>query len=466
MCCLCSWFSEQVGLAGDQGSTNNVLIPWSAGNSEETITTDVGVSDVPENADNNSEVECAINIASKKQCVRNRGNNVLSSSSSSCVASVSHDSNNHVDSLLQPLARSDQCEEEVTEAMTEPTMEEYMTKTLEDYGSGIARPKIDDKAHFKLKGQFLKELRDNTFSGSDNEDANEHIEKELSKYCPPARTAKKIEEINKFQQDPDETLYHAWERFKELLLRCPQHYLKDMQEVILFYKALDVPTRQILDSKGAIPSMKAADAKKAIQDMADHSQKWHNRTSTRTRSTYTSDGLATIQAQLNNLGGRLRKYRAAASGFYQRDNGNPSYKSKAENVLVGIDKFVFPVDFIVLDMPKDIKGPLILERPFLSSAHAKIHVFKKKIALRVGDDKIVFKSENLASNIIRRVFALGLRERMELDLEVRLIGEALILNRSLDPMYGDFIKLNDLNEPLELSVRNTKVSVTSIDIIR
>ncbi|GJU21731.1 hypothetical protein Tco_1155073 [Tanacetum coccineum] len=43
----------------------------------------------------------------------------------------------------------------------------------------IARPKIDDKAHFELKGQFLKELCDNTFNRSDNEDANEHIEKVL-----------------------------------------------------------------------------------------------------------------------------------------------------------------------------------------------------------------------------------------------------------------------------------------------
>ncbi|GJY33875.1 hypothetical protein Tco_0418344 [Tanacetum coccineum] len=156
-------------------------------------------------------------------------------------------------------------------------------------------PTIDDKAHFELKGQFLKELRDNTFSGSDNDDANEHIEKVLeivdlfhipdvtqdqimlrvfpmsltgaasrwlrnepagsidtwetlkkrllSKYCPPSRTAKKMEEINNFQQEPDKTLYQAWERFKELLLRYPQHYLTDMQEVILFYKGLDVPTR-------------------------------------------------------------------------------------------------------------------------------------------------------------------------------------------------------------------------------
>ncbi|GKD39851.1 hypothetical protein Tco_1260058, partial [Tanacetum coccineum] len=67
-------------------------------------------------------------------------------------------------------------EEEVTETMAK-TMVQYMSKTRADYGSGIARPKIDDKDHFELKGQFLKELRDNTFSGSDHEDANEHIEK-------------------------------------------------------------------------------------------------------------------------------------------------------------------------------------------------------------------------------------------------------------------------------------------------
>ncbi|GJX49785.1 hypothetical protein Tco_0276630 [Tanacetum coccineum] len=241
--------------------------------------------------------------------------------------------------------------------MTE-TIEEYMCKTRGDNGSCVTRPKIDAKYHFELKGQFLKELRDNTFSDSHHEDANEHIEKVLeivdlfhilnitysqimlrafpmsltgavscwlwnkpygsittwedlktkflNKYCPPARTAKKIEEINNFQQEPDETLYQAWERFKELLMKYLQHYLMDMQEVILFYNGLEVPTRQILDSKGAIPTKKTADAKTTIQEMAEYSQKWHNGTS-RTKSTKTSNGLAAIQAQLNNLGREIKK---------------------------------------------------------------------------------------------------------------------------------------------------------------
>ncbi|GKE31726.1 homeodomain-like protein [Tanacetum coccineum] len=45
---------------------------------------------------------------------------------------------------------------------------------------------------------------------------------------------------------------------------------------------------------------------------------------------------------------------------------------------------------------------------------------------------------------------LSLRERMELDLEARLMGETLVLYRSLVPFLEDYIKLNNLNEPFEL----------------
>ncbi|GKC61167.1 hypothetical protein Tco_1088765, partial [Tanacetum coccineum] len=68
--------------------------------------------------------------------------------------------------------------EETTKNMTE-TMDQYMSKTRGNYGSGVVRPKIDDKTHFELKGKYLKELRENTLSGSEHEDANEHIKKVL-----------------------------------------------------------------------------------------------------------------------------------------------------------------------------------------------------------------------------------------------------------------------------------------------
>ncbi|GJW88948.1 putative reverse transcriptase domain-containing protein [Tanacetum coccineum] len=101
-------------------------------------------------------------------------------------------------------------------------------------------------------------------------------------------------------------------------------------------------------------------------------------------------------------------------------------KGIAENVLVGIGKFIFLVDFIILDMPEDIKVPLILGRPFLSTARAKIDVYKRKITLRAEEERIVFTSVKPASSLIKRVYMLSLRERMELDLEARLMGETLV----------------------------------------
>nr|GFA09114.1 hypothetical protein [Tanacetum cinerariifolium] len=108
-------------------------------------------------------------------------------------------------------------------------------------------------------------------------------------------------------------------------------------------------------------------------------------------------------------------------------------------------------------MLEDIKVPLILGRPFLSIAHTMIDFFKRNITLRVGEEKIIFKSVKLVSSLIKRVYMLSLRERIELDLEARLMGETLVLNRSLDPFFGsldpffeDYIELNDLNVPLEL----------------
>ncbi|GJW33039.1 hypothetical protein Tco_0053071 [Tanacetum coccineum] len=135
----------------------------------------------------------------------------------------------------------------------------------------------------------------------------------------------------------------------------------------------------------------------------------------------------------------------------------------AKNVLVGSGKFTFPIDFIILNMPEDIKVPFIIlnmledikvplipERPFLSTARSKIDVYKRKITLRVREEKIIFKSVKPASSLIRRVHILIFRERMELDLEARLMGETLVLNRSLEPFLEDYIEINDLNEPIEL----------------
>ncbi|GJX58732.1 DNA-directed DNA polymerase [Tanacetum coccineum] len=61
-----------------------------------------------------------------------------------------------------------------------------------------------------------------------------------------------------------------------------------------------------------------------------------------------------------------------------------------KNVLIKVDKFIFPIDFVILDMPEDSRSLIILGRPFLATARAMIDVFNKKITLRVGDDEVNF----------------------------------------------------------------------------
>ncbi|KAK5785823.1 hypothetical protein PVK06_040442 [Gossypium arboreum] len=62
-----------------------------------------------------------------------------------------------------------------------------------------------------------------------------------------------------------------------------------------------------------------------------------------------------------------------------------------EDVLVKVDKFIFPIDFVMLDMDEDVKVPLILGRPFLATARVVIDVGDGKMLPRVGDEEIVFK---------------------------------------------------------------------------
>nr|GEV31367.1 hypothetical protein [Tanacetum cinerariifolium] len=53
------------------------------------------------------------------------------------------------------------------------------------------------------------------------------------------------------------------------------------------------------------------------------------------------------------------------------DNTKCTPKGIVENLLIKIDKFVFPLGFVILDIVKDFRMPIILGRPFLATAHAK-----------------------------------------------------------------------------------------------
>ena len=47
-----------------------------------------------------------------------------------------------------------------------------------------------------------------------------------------------------------------------------------------------------------------------------------------------------------------------------------------EDVLIKVGKFIFPMDFVVIDIEEDKKVPLLLGRPFLAKGAALIDVKK------------------------------------------------------------------------------------------
>ena len=62
-----------------------------------------------------------------------------------------------------------------------------------------------------------------------------------------------------------------------------------------------------------------------------------------------------------------------------------------ENVLIKVGKFIFPMDFVVMDMEEDTQVPLLLGRPFLAIRAALIDVKKRELTLIVGDEAVHFK---------------------------------------------------------------------------
>ncbi|GKE26395.1 hypothetical protein Tco_1441779 [Tanacetum coccineum] len=213
----------------------------------------------------------------------------------------------------------------------------------------------------------MRELREDTFSGNKNKDAHDHINQVLSivglfnilevskdvvmlrvfpftltgatkiwvdklapgtintrdllkkafiqRYCPPSKTAKQLEDIHNFKHEGDESLYQAWERYNDLLYKCPTY---------------DINSHQ----KGPIPEMTPAQALIVIQTMADHSQKWHDKTTSRNiGSSSSSDGLAALVNKLDNLGygefGRTMPFNGSNGGKFRV--GPPGYYTKIDS---------------------------------------------------------------------------------------------------------------------------------------
>ena len=77
-------------------------------------------------------------------------------------------------------------------------------------------------------------------------------------------------------------------------------------------------------------------------------------------------------------------------------------KGIIKDVLVKVDKFIFLVDFVVLDMEEDREAPIILGISFLTTGQELINLKSRELTLRVGEYQVKFnlyKSMEFPSDI-------------------------------------------------------------------
>ncbi|GKA42577.1 reverse transcriptase domain-containing protein [Tanacetum coccineum] len=123
----------------------------------------------------------------------------------------------------------------------------------------------------------------------------------------------------------------------------------------------------------------------------------------------------------------------------------------AENVFVKIGNFYFLADFIVLDFNADPRVPLILGRPFLSTARALIDVYEGEIIIRHDDQSLTLKcGENptLSYNNLESLKKIDLIEVASEEYSQEILG------------FSDFVAYNNPSPDLDPIVSISSPTLT------
>ena len=97
----------------------------------------------------------------------------------------------------------------------------------------------------------------------------ELVEAYLSRFFPPSLTSERRKEISMFNQEEDESLYTAWERFKRLLKRCPMHGIDLKTQMDIFYHSMNDTSKGIINASccGVFKRKSAEKARDLIEDL-------------------------------------------------------------------------------------------------------------------------------------------------------------------------------------------------------
>ena len=98
----------------------------------------------------------------------------------------------------------------------------------------------------------------------------------LARFFPLAKVSKLRIDISSFYQHEGESFYEAWERFKDLLRKCPHHSFTKWMQVHHFYNGFSRSTRTLIDAfaRGAIMGKNEVEAYQILENLALNDCEW------------------------------------------------------------------------------------------------------------------------------------------------------------------------------------------------
>nr|GEX88033.1 reverse transcriptase domain-containing protein [Tanacetum cinerariifolium] len=256
------------------------------------------------------------------------------------------------------------------------------------------------------------------------------VSKFINQFFPPSKTTYLQNEIINFLQKPNKTFNEAWGRFKDLLRQCPHHGFFELHQLDMFYNALNPNDQDALNSAAGgnfldkIPRECLAFIESKSKGRYSRSRVTDSRMNMNAPLPYSSSpsnsfDLQQIAASLEDkLDIRMNRFEKSLNDMKAFVTPTAPIKAKklrlpalndtkmvleladrtiskptgvTENVFVKVGKFYFPINFVVLDFIAHPRVPLILGRPFLSTAHALIDVYEGEITLRHDEQSLTLK---------------------------------------------------------------------------
>ncbi|KAI4299964.1 hypothetical protein L6164_033385 [Bauhinia variegata] len=153
----------------------------------------------------------------------------------------------------------------------------------------------------------------------------------LSKYFPPSKIAQLRNQITTFAQKEDESLFYAWDMYKELLHLCPHHGLERWLVLHTFYNGLNYNTKLTVDvaTGHALMNKRLDKAYELIEDVALNHCQWSNERGPSKENFYSRQDPSMEQANfVNNFG--QKGHSDAFSNTYnpnRRNHPNFSYRN-------------------------------------------------------------------------------------------------------------------------------------------